>query len=133
MADELSYAIVCPSQKVAEGNARMITIPGTDGEFGVLAGHAPFLTTVGAGFVQIENANGHVEEVHVRGGFAEVTKAGLSLVVEGALKLSDMDRGGVQVRINQLSELIAEAGEDHARAAPLVSERAALDAVLSKL
>ena len=132
MADKLKYAIVCPTEKVAEGEAHMVTVPGSEGDFGVLAGHAPFLTTIGSGFVSIEDG-ANKELVHVRGGFAEVNHAGLSLVVEGAVRLANADRAALQARINELSEAIGAVGDDAARKSPLEAERTALEDVLGRL
>ncbi|HBQ23319.1 MAG TPA: ATP synthase F1 subunit epsilon [Alphaproteobacteria bacterium] len=132
MADKLKYAIVCPTEKVAEGEAHMVTVPGSEGDFGVLAGHAPFLTTIGSGFVAVEDGSS-TQWVHVRGGFAEVNHAGLSLVVEGAIRLADADKASVQERINELSESIGALGDDGARKSPLEAERLALEDVLARL
>ena len=133
MADHLTYAIVCPTEEVANGEAQMVTIPGSEGMFGVLAGHAPFLTTVSQGFVLIDNGQGQVDKIHVRGGFAEVNAKGLMLVVEGAIALAGADRKHLQSRLEHLSEAFGAAGDDEARVAPLKEERDAVEMVLSEL
>jgi F-type H+-transporting ATPase subunit epsilon len=61
----------------------MVVVPGTDGEFGVLEGHAPFMSTIRDGAVQVyTSANAAPEVIQVRGGFAEVNEKGLTVLAE---------------------------------------------------
>jgi len=61
----------------------MVVVPGSEGEFGVLEGHAPFMSTIRDGAVQIfRTANATAETIKVRGGFAEVSDAGLTVLAE---------------------------------------------------
>jgi F-type H+-transporting ATPase subunit epsilon len=61
----------------------MVVVPGTEGEFGVLEGHAPFMSTIRDGAVQVyTSATGAPEVIQVRGGFAEVNEKGLTVLAE---------------------------------------------------
>ncbi|MXO64254.1 ATP synthase F1 subunit epsilon [Altericroceibacterium endophyticum] len=79
----LHFELVTPAKLVRSEEVHMVVVPGTEGEFGVLEGHAPFMSTIADGAVQIFKAAGaQPEEIQVRGGFAEVGKAGLTLLAE---------------------------------------------------
>jgi F-type H+-transporting ATPase subunit epsilon len=61
----------------------MVVVPGTEGEFGVMEGHAPFMSTVSDGAVKVYKTNGSAaEEIIVQGGFAEVTPKGITVLAE---------------------------------------------------
>jgi F-type H+-transporting ATPase subunit epsilon len=63
----------------------MVVVPGTEGESGIMAGHAPYMTTLKNGDVAIyRSANGQPERITVTGGFAEVSEKGLTVLAESA-------------------------------------------------
>ena len=65
----------------------MVVVPGTEGEFGVLAGHAPFMSTLRDGDLMVyRSANGQPERITVAGGFAEVSEKGLTILAESAVE-----------------------------------------------
>jgi F-type H+-transporting ATPase subunit epsilon len=79
----LHFELVTPVKQVRSEDVYMVVVPGTDGEFGVLEGHAPFMSTIRDGAVQIYRTEGGVPEmIEVRGGFAEVGENGLSVLAE---------------------------------------------------
>jgi F-type H+-transporting ATPase subunit epsilon len=79
----LHFELVTPTQQVRSEDVHMVVVPGTDGEFGVLEGHAPFMSTIRDGKVQVYKAAGSAPEViEVRGGFAEVSETGLTVLAE---------------------------------------------------
>ena len=83
MADELTLEIVTPERISFAGAVEEVTVPGTEGEFGVLEGHAPFMSTIRDGAVRVyKTEGGQPEEITVEGGFAEVTPKGLTLLAE---------------------------------------------------
>jgi F-type H+-transporting ATPase subunit epsilon len=84
MAD-VHFELVTPERKVLSQDAFMVVVPGTEGDFGVLAGHAPFMSTVRDGEILIYSSMTQVtQRVHVRGGFAEVTDKGITVLAEHA-------------------------------------------------
>ena len=84
MAD-LHFELVTPEKLVMSDDVYMVVIPGSEGEAGVMAGHAPFMTTLRDGDVAIyRTANGQPEKVRVTGGFAEVSDKGLTVLAESA-------------------------------------------------
>ena len=84
MAD-LHFELVTPEKLVTAGDVYMVVVPGTEGEFGVLAGHAPFMSTLRDGELAIyRTASAAPEKVPVSGGFAEVSERGLTVLAENA-------------------------------------------------
>jgi F-type H+-transporting ATPase subunit epsilon len=84
MAD-LHFELVTPEQLVRSEDVHMVVVPGTEGEFGVLAGHAPYMSTLRDGELAIYRTAGAApERIPVSGGFAEVSDRGLTVLAETA-------------------------------------------------
>jgi F-type H+-transporting ATPase subunit epsilon len=85
MAAPLQFELVTPERLLRSGAVHMVVVPGTDGDFGVLAGHAPFLSTIRPGEIAIYAEPGsQPERIAVDGGFAEVSEKGLTILAERA-------------------------------------------------
>ncbi|OYW80125.1 MAG: ATP synthase F1 subunit epsilon [Asticcacaulis sp. 32-58-5] len=83
MADKLHVSLVTPEKELFSGDVDQVIAPGTEGEFGVLANHAPFMTTLAEGAVVI--LDGDKRRVfNVRGGFADVNASGMTILAEHA-------------------------------------------------
>ncbi|MEO6153670.1 MAG: ATP synthase F1 subunit epsilon [Croceibacterium sp.] len=79
----LHFELVTPARLVRSEDVYMVTVPGTEGEFGVLEGHAPVMATIKDGAVQVIRSEGAApENIEVRGGFAEVSASGLTILAE---------------------------------------------------
>jgi F-type H+-transporting ATPase subunit epsilon len=79
----LHFELVTPAKQVRSEDVHMVVVPGEQGDFGVLEGHAPFMSTIRDGAVQVYKSEGAApEEIQVRGGFAEVGDAGLTVLAE---------------------------------------------------
>ena len=84
MAD-LHFELVTPDRLVMSDDVYMVVVPGTEGEEGVMAGHAPYMTTLKDGDVAVYRAaNSQTEKIPVTGGFAEVSERGLTVLAESA-------------------------------------------------
>jgi len=84
MAD-LHFELVTPDRLVVSEDVYMVVVPGTEGESGIMAGHAPYMTTLKNGDVAIyRSANAQPERITVTGGFAEVSEKGLTVLAESA-------------------------------------------------
>lgn len=82
MAD-LYFELVTPDRLVVSGEAYMVVVPGTEGESGIMAGHAPYMTTLKNGDIAIYRTQGaQPERIGVSGGFAEVGDRGLTILAE---------------------------------------------------
>ena len=79
----LHFELVTPARLVRSEDVYMVVVPGTEGEFGVLEGHAPFMSTVRDGAIKVYRTAGATpEEIQVQGGFAEVAATGLTVLAE---------------------------------------------------
>ena len=82
---ELHFELVTPDRLVMADDVYMVVVPGTEGESGIMAGHAPYMTTLRDGDVAIYRSQGaQPERIRVTGGFAEVSEHGLTILAESA-------------------------------------------------
>jgi len=114
MADKLAFELVSPEQLVLSVEADMVVAPGTEGDFGVLAGHAPLISTLRPGVVSVYDDK-TITRFFVRGGFAEVTAAGLTILAEEATDLASVDRAALDARIKDAQEDVADAKDEAGR------------------
>jgi F-type H+-transporting ATPase subunit epsilon len=81
----LHFELVTPEKLLRSEDVHMVVVPGTEGDFGVLEGHAPFMSTIRDGAIQVyKAANGQPETIAIQGGFAEVGPKGLTVLAEHA-------------------------------------------------
>lgn len=81
----LHFELVTPEKLVRSEEVHMVVVPGTEGDFGVLEGHAPFMSTIREGALQIfRTAGSEPETLAIHGGFAEVNDRGLTVLAEQA-------------------------------------------------
>lgn len=84
MAD-LHFELVTPDRLVTSDDVHMVVVPGTEGESGIMAGHAPYMTTLRDGEIAVyRNQGAQPEKIRVTGGFAEVGEKGLTVLAESA-------------------------------------------------
>jgi F-type H+-transporting ATPase subunit epsilon len=83
VADKLHFSLVSPERELFSGLVDQVDAPGSEGDFGVLAGHAPFMTALKEGQVRVHDG-GRLTVYDVRGGFADVTPEGLTILAEHA-------------------------------------------------
>lgn len=84
MAD-LHFELVTPDRLVMSDDVHMVVVPGTEGESGIMAGHAPYMTTLRDGEIAVyRNQGAQPEKIRVTGGFAEVGEKGLTVLAESA-------------------------------------------------
>jgi F-type H+-transporting ATPase subunit epsilon len=82
---DLHFELVTPERAVLSTDAHMVVVPGSEGDMGILAGHAPVMTTIRDGEIRIySNPTTVIQRITVAGGFAEVNEAGLTVLAEQA-------------------------------------------------
>ena len=86
MADKLLFSLVSPERELFSGEVDQVDAPGSEGDFGVLAHHAPFMTALKTGVVKVHN-EGVSRSYQVEGGFADVTPAGLIILAQSAVEV----------------------------------------------
>ena len=99
MTDKLKFSLVSPAREVFSGAVDHVIAPGTEGDFGVLPHHAPFMSTLKNGVVRVLDGENVSMRVFVRGGFADVTPEGLTILAEEAVNLADVDAGEISERL----------------------------------
>jgi F-type H+-transporting ATPase subunit epsilon len=85
VSDKLRFSLVSPERELFSGLVDQVDAPGSEGDFGVLAGHAPFMTALREGPVTVHN-DGKITVFDVRGGFADVTPDGFTVLAEHAIE-----------------------------------------------
>ena len=85
------FNLVSPERLLFSGDVDQVDVPGAEGDFGVLAGHAPFVTTLRPGILTMYRDSG-AQRVVVSGGFAEVSDAGLTVLADVAVPVEDVNR-----------------------------------------
>lgn len=104
MTDKLTFSLVSPAREVFSGEVDHVIAPGTEGDFGVLPHHAPFMSTLKNGVVRVLEGETVAMRVFVRGGFADVTPEGLTILAEEAVNLADIDAGSVADQLQTARE-----------------------------
>lgn len=118
MADMLHIEIVSPERLLKDAEAAMVVVPGTDGDFAALPAHAPMMSTIRPGVVEIfESEGGEPERLFVKGGLAQISPEGLTILAEEALDLDGVDADDLAKRLSDTREDIDDAKDDIERAA----------------
>lgn len=108
------FELVSPERLILSVDADQVDLSGSEGDFGVLAGHAPFLTTLKTGILTMR-AGGVSSRIYVRGGFADVNPAGLSVLAEKAVPESEFDPAVMAAELAIAETALAEARTEEAR------------------
>jgi F-type H+-transporting ATPase subunit epsilon len=96
MAEGTKLEIVSPEKLLLSETVKSVTVPGADGYFTVLGDHAPFMTTMKPGFVTVVDNAGISHVYYVRGGFADVSPEGLTILAEEAQDIAEFDRAKIE-------------------------------------
>ena len=111
MADLLKFELVSPERLLSSGDVQQVVVPGTEGEFTVLVNHAPVLSTLKPGVVTVTDEGGSDERIFVRGGFAEVNPAGLTILAEEAVAMSELSADDLAQKVKNAQEDVDDATE----------------------
>ena len=111
MADKIAFELVSPERLLLSDTADMVTVPGTEGYMGVMAGHAPVITVLRAGMIDVLK-DGSDSRFFIRGGFAEIGAAKVTVLAEEAIPFAELDLEVLDQRIKDAGDdLIATAGD----------------------
>jgi F-type H+-transporting ATPase subunit epsilon len=110
------FEFVAPDKLLFNGPAEDVLVPGTEGDFVVLRDHAPVMTALRPGIVAISDHGKHAR-FFVRGGFAEVSAAGLIVLAETAIPVDELSAERLGVEIKSAEEDLADASDEQKRAA----------------
>ncbi len=117
MADLIQFELVSPERLLVSRAVEMVVVPGSEGDFGVLPGHAPLISEVRPGVIAIFDGGQVQERIFVAGGFAEVTAERCTVLAEQAMPVADIDRGATDIALKNARDDLGDAKSDPERAA----------------
>ena len=112
MNNKINFDFVSPEASIVSSEVDMVLIPGIDGDAGILPDHAPFMTTLRQGIVEVTFEQGNVKKYLVEGGFADITQDKMTTLAETSLNLSDTDSKVLKSELDIINEKLASAEED---------------------
>lgn len=108
------FDLVSPERLLFSGEVDQVDVPGAEGDFGVLAGHAPLVATLKPGILTVI-AGGARERIVVFGGFAEVSPSGMTVLADNAVALENFDAARLAAEVKNAEAELAAASDDAAR------------------
>ena len=112
MAENIRLEVVTPEKSVVSEEAQIVMAPGTLGEFGVLSGHTPFMTSLKLGVVRYVDKGGKERFVFVSGGFAEALPNKVTILAESAERRKDIDIERAKAAFARAEERLTKEGDD---------------------
>jgi F-type H+-transporting ATPase subunit epsilon len=109
-----NFELVAPERVLYSGQVSQVIVPGAEGEMTVLAGHSPVMTTLRPGIVTVSEEKG-AKRLFVRGGFADVTPDGLTILAEQAIPVEELNADRIAQEMKNAEEDLADAKTDEAR------------------
>jgi F-type H+-transporting ATPase subunit epsilon len=102
------FDLVSPEKLAFSGEVDQVDIPGVEGDFGVLAGHAPVVAAIRPGILTVTTGGGTREKIIVLGGLAEVSEKGLTVLADVATSIEELDRARFAETISEMEAKLAE-------------------------
>jgi len=115
MADKTKFELVSPERLLASLDVDMVVVPGTEGDFGVMAGHAPVISTLRIGTIDVWNGGAITDRIFVAGGFAEASAERVTVLADEATRVADIDKALVGKEIEGLRAKLGAATDDGER------------------
>ncbi|ALV26635.1 F0F1 ATP synthase subunit epsilon [Pannonibacter sp. Q-1] len=115
MAQPFQFELVSPERLLLSDKVLEVTVPGSEGEFGVLKDHSPFMATMRPGLLKVRTGEGKLVEYFVRGGFADVSTSGLTVLAEQAIPVTELKADVIAQQVQDAREDVADARDDEAR------------------
>jgi F-type H+-transporting ATPase subunit epsilon len=108
MAENIKLEVVTPERYVVSEEAQIVMAPGTLGEFGVLSGHTPFLTSLKVGRLHYKDTSGKERELFISGGFAEALPDGVTILAESAERRREIDIDRARASLERAQQRLAQ-------------------------
>ncbi len=132
MAEKVEFELVAPERLLYSASVDMVVVPGTEGDFGVLPGHAPLISLLRPGVIDVHDEGELSERIFVAGGFAEVTQERCTVLTAEAAPVRDLERGAVEARLKAARKGAGEAETDEERSA-FANDIAVAEAMLAAI
>ena len=117
MADTFKFELVTPERMALSQDAAQVVVPGVEGDFTVLAGHAPVISALRPGIIDVTLPDASKTRIFVKGGFAEVDAGHLTVLAERALDVEAMDAATIAAELETAQADLASATDDAGRLA----------------
>ncbi|EES89588.1 ATP synthase F1 subunit epsilon [Helicobacter canadensis] len=119
--ETLKLDIVTPEGKIFSNNVKSVTLPGSEGEFGVLPGHVGIVTTLDSGVIEIEKQDGKKEIVAINWGYAKVNERSVDILAEGAVDINGDSESEIAQAIANAKKLLEDSTDNKVAASMVVS------------
>lgn len=116
MADAFHLQIISPAAVVVDAYVAMVEVPGTEGDFGVLPGHAPFFSMIRPGVITVHLADGSQRRFFAASGYADVSQAGCTILSDHIQDVADISAVDAQEALTSAQAAAAQAGTDTEKA-----------------
>jgi F-type H+-transporting ATPase subunit epsilon len=123
MAEKIQFELVSPAKLLVSSPVDMVVVPGTEGDFGALARHAPMITTVRPGVIVVHDGGKVSSRTFVAGGFAEVNEERITVLAEEAIPVGDLTADMAEARKKAAQEALDDAKSEREK---VQAERLAL-------
>jgi F-type H+-transporting ATPase subunit epsilon len=123
MPDRVEFELVTPERLLLSEMVEMVVVPGTEGNFGVLPGHAPLISTIRPGMIEIYQGQTVTRRIFIVSGIAEVTPERCTVLADEAVSLDTLDRGSIESDLRVVEGNLPSLREQVARAADTDRER----------
>ncbi len=116
MSEHVQFELVSPERLLASRAVSMVTIPGAEGDLGVLPGHAPLIVSLRAGVIDIYDGAAVSERLFTAGGFAEITDSRCTVLAQDAVPLAELNNEALQTEARRLQDALSTADTEQASA-----------------
>lgn len=110
-----TFELVSPERVLFSGPVEQVVVPGEDGDMTIMASHAPVMTTLRPGVVSVSEDKGSAKRLYVRGGFADVTATGLTILAEQAIPTEEIAADKLAQQIKDAEDDVRDAKADDVR------------------
>ncbi|MDH5409748.1 MAG: F0F1 ATP synthase subunit epsilon [Alphaproteobacteria bacterium] len=112
MSENVEFELVSPERLLVSESVEMVVIPGAEGDFGVLAGHAATVSSIRPGVLAVFENGNVASRVFIAGGFAEITPERCTVLADSAIALEDLNRAEIDKSIADLRDDVNNAHDD---------------------
>ena len=127
MADRVQFELVSPERLILSEMVEMVVVPGTEGNFGVLPGHAPLISTIRPGMIEIYENRAVIERIFIVSGIAEVTPERCTVLAEEAMAPSSLDRAAIEAELQVIEGNLPSLRDQVGRATGTDRDRLAVE------
>ncbi len=117
MAEAFKFELVSPERLLISEDVAQVVVPASEGQFTMLKGHAPFMSTIRPGIIEVTGLDGKVARIFIRGGFAEASPNALTVLAENAVPVEELKSDQIALEIKNAAEDVSDAKTDETRRA----------------